>query len=98
MAITPAAYQQLRERAWFCRPNKEEKLKSTRFWVAILFEDRDPSEVVQQTDFLWIKANSKSTIENIKNVYKEKQPGSARLQLGPLFTQNTEKISDLNKL
>lgn len=97
MAITPAAYQQLRERAWFFRPNKEEKLKATRFWVAVLFEDRDPSEVDQQTDFLWIKANSKSTIENIKNVYKEKQPGSARLQLGPLFTQNTEKISDLNK-
>ncbi|KAL1632351.1 hypothetical protein SLS56_003766 [Neofusicoccum ribis] len=77
MAITPAAYQQLRDRAWVFRPNKEEKLKATRFWVAILFEDRDPSEVVQQTDFLWIKANSKSTIENIKNVYKEKQPGSA---------------------
>ncbi|KAH7049218.1 Dynamin family-domain-containing protein [Macrophomina phaseolina] len=95
MAITDAAYEALRERAKAVKP--EELLKPTRYWIAVLFEERDPSEVAEQTDFLWIKGNGKTTIEAVRNVYEQRKSGDFCLQLGLRPTESTERMADLNK-
>ncbi|KAF9636827.1 hypothetical protein BFW01_g7723 [Lasiodiplodia theobromae] len=98
MDLTPSAYDAFRELAKAVKP--DEVIKPTRYWVAVLFQDRNPSEATEQSDFLWIKGNGKTTIEAIHKVYRtryENEPDDFELRLGPIVTKKTDKLADLNK-
>lgn len=98
MDLTPSAYDVFRELAKAVKP--DEVIKPTRYWVAVLFQDRNPSEASEQSDFLWIKGNGKTTIEAIHKVYRtryENEPDDFELYLGPIVTKKTDKLADLNK-
>lgn len=95
MANTAAAYEDLRESAKAVKPPQE--LKPNRYWIAILFEDRNPSEVSGQADFLWVKGNRRTTIANVHTEYQKRKPGDFRLYLGPDVPKDTDSMVDLNK-
>lgn len=86
----------LRERTEALKP--DEPLKPNRYWAAVLFEERDPDDVAEQTDYLWLKCNGRTTIKQVKNEYSKRKPGDVDLYLGPTVTVTTDRIFDLDRL
>ncbi|KAL1639287.1 hypothetical protein SLS58_008129 [Diplodia intermedia] len=98
MTTTSAAYDALRESTKAVKP--DQPIKPGGYWVAVLLEGPEHSKASEQSDFLWIKANSKTKIKTIHNEYHQRyqdRPGHFHLQLGPTVPENTVKLVELNK-
>lgn len=79
---------------------KNQKTKSTTYWVAILKSVVQPeSSVYREEDFLWIKCHGSISIKTIYEQYITKHPedGDIKLKLGIKLPSGTTSIRDLDE-
>ncbi|KAF2834718.1 hypothetical protein M501DRAFT_963774 [Patellaria atrata CBS 101060] len=60
----------LHQKAKALRPNQF--LKPSRYWLAVLFHDKNPDDVSAESDFLWLKGTHKITVETIYEHYRQR--------------------------
>ncbi|KAJ9637247.1 hypothetical protein H2199_007533 [Coniosporium tulheliwenetii] len=71
-------------------------LKPNRFWVGILYHERKPEAISQETDFLWIKAHGKITVQTIQNEYFKKTFLDVVLKLDDDVPSEGAKLAEVN--
>ena len=79
---------------------KNQKTKSTTYWVAILKSVVQPaSSVYREEDFLWIKCHGSISVKTIYEQYITKHPedGDIKLKLGIKVPSGTTPIRDLDE-
>ncbi|OCK74971.1 hypothetical protein K432DRAFT_409418 [Lepidopterella palustris CBS 459.81] len=83
------------EKAKLLKPDQQ--LPAKRYWVGVLFHHVVPDDILQEIDFLWIKAHSKITIQTIHNEYSKKYPSvSIVLKLWDEISSPTATLAHLN--
>lgn len=79
---------------------KNQKTKSTTYWVAILKSVVQPaSSVYREEDFLWIKCHGSISVKTVYEQYIAKHPedGDIKLKLGSKVPGDTTSMRDLDE-
>lgn len=79
---------------------KNQKTKSTTYWIAVLKSAGQPAvSVYREEDFLWIKCHGGISVKTIYEQYTSKHPkdGEIQLKLGSKVPSDTTPMRDLDE-